>query len=801
VLEPSVDALLAQALASLDIDPVGARLRLAAAIDRGVDKSVVTAMLAKSMALDDAAAALDLLKSAIAQDPQSLALWSQYWQVLANDAQASGSLCEHENWQVTLAHRLCWLDQGAELRAILKLLGVMDIQTNTASPTPRYLGYCRWDAMREVIEGWALDRWAIEEACPLIIERVDAAGLQERRQGHMVADNPVPWLAKAGISSVGGFVIRVPVTKDPLSIDALSLRFADGQPVGSPLACAPMIQVLTDQTDSSSNLLTNQSSVVDVLVPVYEGREHVLACIDSLINARQQQATPHEIVVLDDASQDPVLVQALQNLSDQGEIVLVRRPANLGFIRNINRGMALHTDRDVVWLNADTRVTGNWLDRLRATAYASDDTASATPWSNDGEFMTLAGKGNAEPMPSPEAQQQIDAIIGELDLPPEELVAGCGFCFYVKREAISQVGYLDEVHLIDGYGEETDWCMRARELGWRHVAATNLFVGHAGGQSFGQRKRALATHNNAIILQRYPLAERLHDDYLQQDPLKPAREKIARARFEHRERAKSPMRSNNPTVSIKREVSVAPKKRSQEWQQALAAASDHDIQLVWQITGTDTLVTLSLNGMHPMLQLSYRLPHDSEQLERDLSSLRADLNQNQVVSSADTRHMPNVLRQLLCNTLGIIESHEIIRAYPNPTPIPTPLKKQTGLDNSPTSHGLALIVDDLQVAEVVDAWLKALRATDHKPDGIWFVTTQNTPGAQLLRRTGQVAPISCPEGLTWKQWLGLLNVTCAVTLVPETAFIDEINAEFDLDLPLVDARALIPTHDLHAVLA
>ena len=42
-----------------------------------------------------------------------------------------------------------------------------------------------------------------------------------------------------------------------------------------------------------------------------------------------------------------------------------------------------------------------------------------------------------------------------------------------------------------GYGEENDFCLRARHLGWRHVAAPGVFVAHVGGHSFGAAARHL----------------------------------------------------------------------------------------------------------------------------------------------------------------------------------------------------------------------------------------------------------------------------------------------------------------------
>ena len=153
----------------------------------------------------------------------------------------------------------------------------------------------------------------------------------------------------------------------------------------------------------------------------------------------------------------------------QNKLTHIRRPANLGFIRNMNRGMALNPASDVVWLNADTLVHGNWLDRLRAAAYQAPDIASVTPWSNNGELMSFPESRVCHPMPSAKMHARLDSLARKSGLVPVEIEVGCGFCLYIKRDALNDVGYLDEVELRRGYGEESDWCLRARGNGWRHL--------------------------------------------------------------------------------------------------------------------------------------------------------------------------------------------------------------------------------------------------------------------------------------------------------------------------------------------
>ena len=105
-------------------------------------------------------------------------------------------------------------------------------------------------------------------------------------------------------------------------------------------------------------------------------------CLDSVLAFPQQ--TSHEIVVIDDCSPEPELSAWLRELAGTGAITLLENPVNMGFVNAVNRGMVLHPDRDVVLLNSDTEVHGDWLDRLRRCAYSGLLVGTVTPFSKRG---------------------------------------------------------------------------------------------------------------------------------------------------------------------------------------------------------------------------------------------------------------------------------------------------------------------------------------------------------------------------------------------------------------------------------
>jgi glycosyltransferase involved in cell wall biosynthesis len=101
----------------------------------------------------------------------------------------------------------------------------------------------------------------------------------------------------------------------------------------------------------------------------------------------------------------------------------------------------------------------------------------------------------------------------------------------LRHECLTEVGLLREDAFAQGYGEENDWCLRARRLGWRHVTALDLFVAHVGGRSFGPSKTALTRRNGRVLNRLHPGYDALIGAFLAGDPLAAARRQIDQVRW------------------------------------------------------------------------------------------------------------------------------------------------------------------------------------------------------------------------------------------------------------------------------
>jgi GT2 family glycosyltransferase/glycosyltransferase involved in cell wall biosynthesis len=265
----------------------------------------------------------------------------------------------------------------------------------------------------------------------------------------------------------------------------------------------------------------------DIVIPVHTGLAMTLACIDAV---RAELAESERVIVVSDASPDPELVAALHALAADGHIVLRAETVNRGFPATVNIGLRLAEGNDVVLLNSDTIVTPGWVAGLRAAAHSAADIGTATPLSNDATIFSYPRHDIVNPYP--DAPAELGALAAEANAGiAVEVPTGHGFCLYIRAECLQQTGLLRDDVFAQGYGEENDFCMRARHLGWRHVAAPGVFVAHVGSQSFSAARHDLRRRNLETLNRLHVGYDALIARWLEQDPLHESRRRIDLARL------------------------------------------------------------------------------------------------------------------------------------------------------------------------------------------------------------------------------------------------------------------------------
>jgi GT2 family glycosyltransferase/glycosyltransferase involved in cell wall biosynthesis len=274
--------------------------------------------------------------------------------------------------------------------------------------------------------------------------------------------------------------------------------------------------------------------VVDVVIPVYRGLTETMQCIASVLAAGGKPLG--RVIVIEDRSPDPELVARLVELAAQGAIHLIRNPTNLGFVGSVNIGMQAAGNHDVVLLNSDTGVPPNqdglsWLARLAAQAYAQPRIATVSPLSNNATICGWPDDAGG-PIAFAHTLQHVDAVCREVNAGRwVDAPTTVGFCMYIRRKALREVGMFDTERFTVGYGEENDFCLRAAAAGWHHRIACDTFVYHKGSVSFAGRVDELTARAMVLLLERYPTYQRDIARYVALGDITPFRFALTAALF------------------------------------------------------------------------------------------------------------------------------------------------------------------------------------------------------------------------------------------------------------------------------
>lgn len=309
----------------------------------------------------------------------------------------------------------------------------------------------------------------------------------------------------------------------PVHYEDIGQRKEDGVHITYPSDFVAEIKALRPQD--------TREAVVDVIVPVYRAFDETLSCLWHVLKARDE--LQFELVVVDDCSPEPELSKALLELAESGHITLLRNKTNAGFVKTVNRGMRLNTDRDVVLLNSDTEVYSGWIDRLYEQAQRDPLIGTLTPLTNNGTICSYPHFPHDNPHSLEIGYEEIDEIARTVnaDVDPVPAPTGVGFAMYIKREVLEAVGYFDEEAFGTGYGEENDFCQRAQAAGWLDMITSNVFIRHLGSMSFQEQKAGRIRHAENVINTRYPKYHDRVQRFIEADPLRSHRARIDEERL------------------------------------------------------------------------------------------------------------------------------------------------------------------------------------------------------------------------------------------------------------------------------
>ncbi|MEZ5312610.1 MAG: glycosyltransferase [Thermoanaerobaculia bacterium] len=271
------------------------------------------------------------------------------------------------------------------------------------------------------------------------------------------------------------------------------------------------------------------SAGVRIVLPVSGAPELLARCLDSLVGATD--LVRHRLhLVLDGPQDDAVEAVVRKRIARLGDPLVDRLAQRRGFAPAVNHGIRSAEGADIVLLNSDTEVPPGWLERLIEAAGSGERIASVTPLTNHGTIVSVPRSLVENRIPSRFTTATFDALVERVaERSRPRLPTGVGFCLYLRRAALDEIGPFDEARFGAGYGEEVDWCLRAAAAGWEHCADDATFVHHQGGGSFGAAKQRLEKRAESILRRRHRGWKRELSSFLDRDPLAPVRQRILAA--------------------------------------------------------------------------------------------------------------------------------------------------------------------------------------------------------------------------------------------------------------------------------
>lgn len=220
-----------------------------------------------------------------------------------------------------------------------------------------------------------------------------------------------------------------------------------------------------------------------------------------------------EVIVVDNASTDGSVDDLLRRFGHNPAVRLLTNARNEGFSAACNRG-ALESSGDfLLFLNPDAELEVGALPRL-VSVMRSDPLAGMAgglllnPDGSEqrgGRRLTPSTWGSAiEAFGMARFFRPSDAVNLERERLPDqvcEVEAISGACMLVRREAMLEVGPLDEGYFM--HAEDLDWCLRFRSRGWRILFVPDARVVHSKGVSSRSRPFFVEWQKHRSMLRYY----------------------------------------------------------------------------------------------------------------------------------------------------------------------------------------------------------------------------------------------------------------------------------------------------------
>lgn len=215
---------------------------------------------------------------------------------------------------------------------------------------------------------------------------------------------------------------------------------------------------------------------LSIVIVNWNTKELIRDCLDSIY--KNTKNLNYEIIVVDNNSTDESISMLKESFCSYSNFTLIENKDNKGFASANNQAIKISKGESILLLNPDTKINGDVLKRsyeclneeeklgiVGCKVLNPDGTIQLAcrrmiPTPKDA-FYKLFGLSRLFRKSSNLTRYNM-TYVSEDDFLDVDSVSGC--FLMIKKDVIDKIGYLDDKFFM--YGEEMDWCLRAKKAGY-----------------------------------------------------------------------------------------------------------------------------------------------------------------------------------------------------------------------------------------------------------------------------------------------------------------------------------------------
>lgn len=227
---------------------------------------------------------------------------------------------------------------------------------------------------------------------------------------------------------------------------------------------------------------------ISVCIVNFNSKKQLEKCLNTIKPAIKPLS--YEVIIIDNYSKDGSQELIKKHFE---KVRLITNNRNNGYTSEINRAMKIGKGKYKLIMNPDSRLMPKSISNLVTFMKQKKRSGIAGPLvlNEDGSFQWSCRRGVARPFAVfcyflgiaklfPQYPIFTGYHLNHLDVKEINEVSGVsGSCMLVDQELINDIGYFDERFF--AYQEDSDYCLRAINSGWKVYYNPNSTVIHKGG--------------------------------------------------------------------------------------------------------------------------------------------------------------------------------------------------------------------------------------------------------------------------------------------------------------------------------